>query len=595
MDSTSPRSAGGPNRINTRRRLLWFYTAVMLVIVIIITRLFYLQIVKHDHYQKAALNDQLRQYTIAPDRGIIKAYESGKVVPIVLNEKRYTLYADPTLVRDPAGSADKLAQIVHASGSQFESLMRKKNTRYVVLAKRLSRQEDQQITNLKLPGVGLQAQDYRTYPQGDMAAQVLGFVNDAGHGAYGIEQQFDKQLSGKPGKLKAITDASGVPLAANRDNIQIDPTSGDDITLTLDVAMQQKLETILQKGLKDAHAKSGTALIMDPNSGTIKAVANYPTFNPATYYNVSDLSTFSDEAVSKAVEVGSIMKTLSISAGLNQGVITPNTAYHDPGYITVDGATIKNVEAIPEDPVSIKDVLKFSLNTGAVHVFKLLGGGQFNLQGRNIWHDYMTNHFQLGKTTGIKLPNESPGFVPSPNKGYALDLKYANTAFGQGMTATMLQMASAVSSVINGGTYYKPHIVSSVTAPNGRADQTKTEIVKRHVVSAKTSSEMRGLMKYVYDQNYNIYSSRLHPGYLVGGKTGTAQVANPAGGYYTNKFNGTFVGFVGGDQPQYVIVVLVDTPDLPVYQTGGADAAAPIFGQAVDMLINDFNVVPISR
>jgi cell division protein FtsI/penicillin-binding protein 2 len=587
MNHKQPVQRTGPNRISTNRRLTAWYVVLMFIIAIIILRLFYLQIIRHEHYQRAALNDQLKQYSIAADRGVIEAHQGGQIVPLVLNQKLYTLYADPALVKDADGAAAKLAQVTNADTSDYAKLMTAKNSRYQVLARRLSEQQKDKIAAFKLPGVGLQAQDYRTYPQGDLAAQVLGFVDDSGSGRYGLEQLFNKQLAGTPGMLKAITDVNGVPLAASRDNVQINPKAGDDLVLTIDIAMQRQVEQILKQGLEKVGSKSGSVVLMDPNTGAIKAMANYPTFDPAKFYQVKDLSAFNNSAVAAPLEVGSIMKTLTVSTGLDAGTITPDTAYHDPGYVTVDGSTIKNVEPIPEDPTTIKDVLKFSLNTGAVHILKTLGGGDINKKARDTFYDYLTNHFELGKPTGIEQPNEASGTIHNPDQGSALDLQYANMAFGQGQTETILQMASALSSVINGGTYYRPHLIDQQVSPSGSVKNTSPQVVKKNVVKASTAAGVRDLMEYVFNQNHGVYASNLHPGYNIGGKTGTGQIPY-AGGYKVGVYNGTFIGFVGVDKPQYVAVVLVNSPNLPGFESAGSQAAAPIFGKIADMLVNNF-------
>lgn len=594
MQPRPPKAGQVRQIINTNRRLTFWYAAVLVILGIIIVRLFYLQIIRHDYYRQAALSDQLKQYTIAADRGTIEAYQSGSVVPLVLNQKLYTLYADPTLVKDPAASASKIAGVTQGDQTAYAKAMSVKHSRYQVLAKRLTQSQYQKITALRLPGVGLQAQDYRVYPQGDLAAQVLGFVNDEGQGKYGIEQRFDSQLSGQPGMLKAITDVNGVPLAASRDNVQINPKPGEDVVLTIDTALQRQVEQILKDGLQKVGSKSGSVVVIDPNNGAIKAMANYPTYDPSKFYDVNNLADFSNAAVADQVEPGSIMKTLTISAGLNQGVITPDTAYPDPGYVTVDGSTIKNVEAIPEQPTTIKEVLKYSLNTGAIHVLKQMGGGELNQKGRDVWHDYMTNHYQFGKATGIEQPYEADGYVPNPDNGYALNLQYANTSFGQGVSVTMLQMAAAEASILNGGTYYAPHLVDQVISPAGAVTRTKVKVVRGNVVKPAVSSQIQQLMEYVFTENHGVYESDLHPGYNVGGKTGTGQIPDK-GGYKVGVYNGTFVGFVGGDKPQYVIAVLVNAPDLPGFETAGAQAAAPIFGKIADSLINDFGVNPATR
>lgn len=205
----------------------------------------------------------------------------------------------------------------------------------------------------------------------------------------------------------------------------------------------------------------------------------------------------------------------------------------------------------------------------------------------------MVNHYGFGRPTGVEQGYEAGGSIPDPIKGYGLNIQYANTAFGQGMSATPLQMGAALSSVINGGTYYKPRLIDQYVGAN-KTTTVEPEIVRTNVVSAKVSQTIRGLMSYVISKNYNIYSMRKpSPNYLIGGKTGTAEVANPSGGYYENRFNGMFIGFVGGNKPQYVVVVRVNEPQIFGY--AGARTAAPIFGALSEMLINNFGVTPRTK
>jgi len=588
-----------PNRPQERRqtnasanhRLYIWYGVLILIGVCIIFRLFYLQVIRHDYYRKQALSDQLKEYSIAADRGIISASDSGAEVPVVLNEKLFTLYADPTLVKKVDDSAQKIAGVLGGDQTSYKKLLLTKNTRYVIMAKRLTPEQSDKILKYKIPGVGTQAQNYRTYPQGTLAAQLLGFVNSEGKGTYGLEQALNNELSGTPGQLKAITDAAGVPLAASRDNVQIAPKRGDNIKLTVDISMQRQLETILKNGLEHAKSKSGSVVIMDPYSGAVKAMANYPTYDPAQYYKVSDASVFNNAAVSSPLEVGSIMKTLTAAAALDQGVIKEDTSYYDPSHWALDGAQITNIE---EDggagTHNIADILNLSINTGATWMLMQMGGqtGQVTSAARHKWYDYMVKHFQLGKQTGIEQGYEAPGVIPPPDKGYALSLTYANTSFGQAMTATPLQMAAAISAVLNGGTYYKPHLVEQATDSTGTVHKVKPQIVKQDVVSPSVSKSMQRLMEYVVSKHY--FTPGFSDKYSVGGKTGTAQIANPNGGYFANDYNGTYLGFVGGDRPEYVIMVRANDPKNGGY--AGTAAAQPIFGATAHMLIDDFNVAP---
>jgi cell division protein FtsI/penicillin-binding protein 2 len=538
----------------------------------------------------------LKEYSIIAPRGMIEAHDGSDIVPVVLNETLYTLYADPNFVKDVSGDAIKLAAITKGDAAKYAKQLKTPNTRYVILAKRLNKDQKNLIEALKMPGIGTQAQNYRNYPQGALASQLLGFVNDNGLGTYGIEQALNSELAGTPGELKAITDVAGVPLAASRDNIRVDPKSGSNVVLTIDVAMQKQLENILKSGLDQAKSKSGSALIIDPSTGAIKAMANWPTYDPSQYYNVSDASVFNNSAVSSPLEVGSIMKTLTASAALDQGVIKANSTYSDPNHWLLDGHEITNIE---EDggpgTHSVADILNLSINTGATWMLMQMGGktGEVTQAGRDRWHDYMTNHFGFGKPTGIEQGYEAGGYVPEPDKGYALQLTYANTAFGQATTETPLQMGAALSSVINGGIYYQPHLVNQTVDSGGHTVTKKPKVVNDHVVSADVSNQIQGLMEYVVKGHLiqgGFSYLKFPDNYVVGGKTGTAQIANPGGGYYSDKYNGTYMGFVGGDKPQYVIVVRVNDPGVGGY--AGSQAAQPIFASLAHMLIDNFNVIP---
>lgn len=588
MAYLSSGSSEGPSNIPIKRVRIW-YALLLTVLAIFFVRLFYLQVIRYDHYKTAALSDQLKQYEIPATRGTISAYDGDKTLPIVLNEQLYTLYADPTYVKDVNKVADSVAQVIGGDSSTYAGLIsdgKKKGSRYVILGKKISEDQNNKITALKYPGLGTQGIDYRTYPQGTLAAQTLGFVNDDGVGTYGVEQALNTQLKGTPGELKAITDIHGVPLAASTGNIQKPAVPGQDVVLTLDVAMQKQLEAILAKDVQADKSEGGSALIMDVNTGAIKAMANYPSYDPSKYSDVTDPSLFTNNVVAHPIEVGSIMKPLTTAAALNMGAIQANETYNDPAKWTVDGFTITNIEEDgPAGVRSIQDILNLSLNTGATWELMQMGGGQINQKARSSWYDYMVNHYQFGKQTGVEQGYEASGYVPKPaDNGAGIDLTYANTTFGQAMTATALQMGAALSSVINGGTYYQPHLVAGTLDSQGNLQATKPKIVKSNVVSPKVSADLIPWMQYTIDHHYpQPPFDQTH--YTVGGKTGTAQIAKPGGGYSDTDFNGTYTGFVGGDKPQYVIVAFVLKPHNGGY--AGTQAAQPVFVDTAHMLIND--------
>lgn len=581
------------NFLGPLQRIRFWYALLLVVTAVFVVRLFYLQVIKHDFYKTSALKAQLKEYEIPAKRGVIEAHNGNDLVPIVLNETKYTLFVDPKFITNPEEVSSKIQKIIGGNASEYVSKMKTPNSRYVVLAKKLDKSQSDQVMALGAKGVGTREAEYRTYPQGALASQVLGFVNDDNEGRYGLEQAMNQDLEGRPGLLKAITDARGVPLASQKDNILIEPTDGKRLVLTIDIGMQQQLEEILKQGLDHANSKSGSALIMNVKTGEVKAMANYPTYNPTDYAKTEDAALFTNPAVSAPLEVGSIMKPLTAAAALDKGVVSRNTSYYDPSYFVVDEAKITNIE---EDggagTKTVQDIIQLSLNTGATWLLMQMGGGHINEQARVTWHDYMTNHYGFGKLTGIEQGYESEGFIPDPKDGFGLNIQYANTAFGQGMTATPLQMAAALASIVNGGTYYRPHLIDKVVDSNNKTiEQKKPEAIRNNVVNQQTSKDIREIMEYAFSKNYLVYGAKdPRSNYAIGAKTGTAQVPKPGGGYYEDRFNGTFLTYVGGNEPEYIVAVRVNEPKIAGY--AGAKAAAPIGLGLVNMLIDNFNISP---
>lgn len=591
-------NTGSRSVSSTVKRVRTWYALLIFVLALFGIRLFYLQIIRYDHYKTAALHDQLREKLIPATRGVIEVHDGEDTVPIVLNQKLYTVFADPVDITTYKTNTDKLAgtlsSVLGGNFNDYKKAVTVKDTRYSVIAKKVSQAQRDKLMGYKYAGLYSQEQDYRTYPQGALASQLLGFVSDQGTGEYGLEQALNKQLTGQDGVLKAITDLSGVPLAASKGNVETQPKNGDKLLLTVNLGMQSQLEKILAAQYQKTKSKGLSAIVMDPNTGAIKAMANFPTYDPANYAKVSDPKLFQNNSVSEAIEPGSTMKLLTTAAALDQGVISPTTSFYDPAHWIVDGFNITDIE---EDGgarnQTIASLLNLSLNTGATWELMQMGGGQINTKARNAWYDYMVNHFQLGKATNIEQGYESDGLIPKPaENGAGIDLTYANSSFGQGVLITPLQMAGAVSSILNGGTYYQPYLVDATTNSAGKTTATKPKVVKQHVVSPQVTADMVPLMEYVVQQhlaegfNYLNFSSS----YSVGGKTGTAQIANPAGGYYADKYNGTYSGFVGGDNVQYVVVVFNTQPNVAGY--AGSYGGQPVFGDIAHMLIDNGYVTP---
>ena len=571
---------------------------VVLILIVFIARLFDLQVIRYHYYSGEAFAQQFEATQIPAERGLVEAWQDGNVVPVVLNQKLYTLYADPSIVKHPSTIAQSVAHVIGGSADSYEQLLKTKNTQYVILAHKITSSQSSKILSYQYPGIGTQGQDYRIYPDGDLASQLLGFVDNSGQGEYGIEQAMNKTLSGTPGELKAYTAANGVPLVAEPGNIERQPVAGDNVVLTINPAMQEQMQQILQSQYKSTKSQGINALIMNPNNGQVLAMANYPTYNPADYQDVTNTNLFDNGTVDNAIEPGSTMKTLTTSAALNVGAITPNESFYDPAHWVVDGFNITDIE---QDggarQQNIASILALSLNTGATWELMQMsdpGQTQINQKGIQTWNNYMVNHFRLGQPTGIEQGYEDAGYVPPANMSEpSIDLTYANSAFGQGVTVTPIQLAAALSSVLNGGTYYQPTLVSETVSANGKVTTNLPKVVERNVVSSKVGPELIPLMQNVVTTYYHEGFSFMNfpSNYLVGGKTGTAQIANPSGGYYSNIFNGTYIGFVGGStKPQYLIAVFNIKPNIPGY--AGSEGGQPVFAALAHMLINEGFATP---
>lgn len=577
------------------RRVRVWYALLLVVFGVFALRLFYLQVIRHDYYKRVARSDQIREYEVTAERGVISARLGSRVVPLVVNQKLYTVFADPSMIENPQAVAADVAPLLGMEKEKVVRLLQTKDTRYVVLKKRVDAAKNKQLLALKHAGIATQQQHYRTYPQGTTAAQVLGFVNDEGKGNYGLEQALDADLAGKAGRLKAVTDVNGIPLAANADNLLTQPQPGKDVTLTLDLGMQRQVEQIVRKGQEKFRSKNVSAVVLETNTGAVKAMANYPTFDPAHYGDVEDATVLQNYAVAHPIEPGSITKVFSTAAGLDSGAIRPDSSYNDPGSWTIDGAKVVNVaEGTGSGPQTVKSLLNKSLNTGATWVLMQMGGGKLNEKGRQTLHHYYSDKYGLGQATGIEQGYEGSGYLMGPeDKDNGINITYANMSFGQAYSASALQMAAALSAIVNGGTYYRPHLVDTLTAPGEQATPKTPEPVRTGVVSPGTSQAMVALLDYVTEAHAREGFPYMEFGaqYSVGGKTGTAQIANEGGGYRDDAFNGTFMGYVGGDRPQYTIVVYNIEPK-GYAGFAGAQTGQPLFAEIAHMLIQNYNVTP---
>ncbi len=569
----------------SRSRIL--AAAILIIAALFVARLFYLQIVRHDYYVEVAREEQEGRFVIPASRGEIYAKNGSTPVELVMNERVYTVFADPKVVTEKDDIVKKLREV--AGGNivdKFDELLDKTETRYQVLAKRLTTVQRDKIKEAGFSGIGFQAVSQRVYPEGQLAGQLLGFVNTEGVGAYGLEGYFDEELQGTDGLLKVVTDVSDVPLTIGKDNINRPAVNGKDIVLTIDRNVQSKVEQVLLSAIERTGATNASALVMNPNNGKVIAMANFPTYNPAEYFKVSDPSLFNNNTISAPYEPGSTIKTFTMATAVDKNVARPTDTYNNTDYITVEDRTISNATKGKTGIISFQTAMNWSLNTGFVTLAQRLGNGSEITRGaRDTMYDYFYNRFQLGQATGIELANEASGSVISPESELGNAVRYSNMSFGQGMEATMIQVASGFSAVVNGGNYFKPTLVDGYMTATGFEQIQPAAAEQSGAISANTSASVKEMLREARQSGFPGVDKA---GYKVGGKTGTSQIIID-GEYSSTQTIASYVGYGGSDAPEYVIMVQIYGKD-QVLQ--GAQHALPIFTDISNWMIDYLKLRP---
>ena len=374
---------------------------LFLVLAIFLVRLFYIQVINHEEFLAKANQMQISKRTINPERGQLYAKDqNGEIVPLVLNQTVYTVFADPTQVKD-VKKVEKLVtdvagdQMIEANFDKLTST----TLQYVVLARQITHSQAEKIQEADLAGVGLQSSSRRVYTEGKLANQVLGFVNADGEGQYGLEQYLNTELTGEAGLLQSVTDVRRIPLTIGVHDVSIPAKDGTDYVLTIDRSVQAQAESILQEGLNNVNSDSGSIIVMDPNNGHIVAMANYPDFDPSNYTKVTDATAFQNHAVSYAFEPGSVMKAMTTSMSLDLGTINPDTTFTDPNCMQIDDAKICNAEGDEKftgRTFTMTKVLQYSLNTGVMWQLQQIGGGDITKAARQTMYEYFHDKYRFG-------------------------------------------------------------------------------------------------------------------------------------------------------------------------------------------------------
>ena len=528
---------------------------------IITVRLFFIQIIEHDKWVAKANEQHTILETITARRGEIYMMDGGKPTPVVLNQAVYQIIIDPAVT-----PKEELRNVLEKYAKEYitadlDKVYDTEGLRYYIVAKNVPYTNASKIAEEGIDNVWLKEGNKRVYPEGEMASTILGFVNSDGLGQYGVEGSLNGILTGKDGLLKSISDVNNVALSIGKDNVKIPAEDGKNVVLSVDRGLEKGVEEVLAGAIDSTAATNAAALVMNPNTGEVLAMTALPGYNPGDYGNVKDASVYINQVTEVPYEPASIFKNFIFSAAINEGKMTPDTTYLNTPFIEIDGHKIWNAEQrakLNNQTITMRDALYWSLNVGSIQALKFLGDNpnEITAEGRERMYHYYNDKFRLGHATGIELM-EAEGRIWEPHAEiYGLNAAYANMTFGQNLSATMIQTATAFSSVVNGGVWRTPTIVKGIMEGSEIKPLENTEKIEDQILTPETSSTMRGML--INNRSYKARSGIDKPGYDVGGKSGTAQVIVD-GAYDESMSNlvGSYIGFVApsGQMPSYVIMV----------------------------------------
>ncbi|MGH2448286.1 MAG: peptidoglycan D,D-transpeptidase FtsI family protein [Chloroflexota bacterium] len=552
----------------------WFLLIVMVLCGSGLTsRLIFWQVLQHGQLAAASDAEHAALYIRQPLRG--KIYDANGV-PLATDVSMHLVYAVPHDIRQPRRDAELLNPILHQSVQRLEDEFGR-NPDYVELDPAVGTTVSRQISNLNLPGITLYPEVRRDYPNASEAAQVLGYVDASGKGYFGVEQRFNQILTGTAGERSVLHDTAGNSIRVG--SATSPAHNGGDVYLTLDSRVQALAQSELQKAVAAHHADSGTVIIMNPHTGDITSMASDPTYDPNHYAKVAnnnEASRFANPAISDQYEPGSTFKVITMSAGIDSGVITPSTSFYDNGAFHVANVTIHNWNMSGFGQETMTQVLQHSANVGASWVAEQLGTRRF--------YDYL-HRFRLGRPTGIQLAGEARGQVIFPGeKGWTVVSQYTNS-FGQGIAVTPLQLIRAIGAVANHGVMMKPQIVKQ-TFYQGHLRRNKPVRVAR-VMSARSAHTVTDML--VHSAVNGEAALALVKGYNIAAKTGTSNVAGPDGGYLPSDTVASIIGWAPAFHPKFIILVVINHPrDTP----WGSIAAAPVLHNLFQDLFVYYHIPP---
>jgi cell division protein FtsI (penicillin-binding protein 3) len=487
-------------------------------------------------------------------------------VELALGEPATTAFANPRQIPNPRRAAVAVQRTLGVSADLIYPMLADRSRGFVYVARQADPARAAALKRLKLPGFGFYPEERRRYPQGSVAAQVLGYVGVDGNGLDGIEFRFDKELAGRPGKETIIKDPSGRVIDTQTVRREV---PGKDLYLTLDHTIQANAEEVLRQTVRKWGAKSASAIVLDPRTGAILAMAVQPGYDANLFPTVPS-ALQRNRTVTDTYEPGSTFKLITVAGALSDRIVTPSTRFVLPYSLHVADRVIHDAEQRGTVNYSVAQILAHSSNIGAITLAEKLGRTRLSS-----W----INRFGFGRTTGIDFPGESPGIVLPPDKWSGSTI--GNVPIGQGIAVTPVQMAGAYAAIANHGVWSRPHLVDHV------ADGGRPSLYRRRLVSRPIARELMGMLQDVVAEGTGMYAAI--PGYQVAGKTGTAQKPDSHGGYATGRYVASFVGIVPASRPRLVVLVAVDEPRGAIW---GGVVAAPAFQQIARFDLQYLEVPP---
>jgi cell division protein FtsI/penicillin-binding protein 2 len=536
---------------------------------IIFWKLYLIQIKNGEYYEVIALGQQISFEEKTGERGEI--FLGEEKFPLAQTKRKKIVYIFPKKIEDKEKTAEILGKIFNEKKEDPISLFQKGE----ILKKEISKEASKQIKKENLKGVLLDEIWGRVYPQKEFASDVIGFLNQEGRGQYGVEGYYDKILRGEKTLQRQERSPFGyltLFLDASEENL---PKKGADVFLTLDYNIQYFAEKLLKEAKSRWDIDAGQVIVEEPSTGKILALADFPSFDPNYYSGQKDFSVFLNSAIQKLFEPGSVFKPITMAAGLQEGLITPDTKYEDKGYVEVGGPPIYNFQRRVWGEQSMTDVLRNSINTGAVFVQQKLG--------KDLFLKYLEK-FGFFEKTGIDLQGEVSSLNETLRHGYPRD--FATASFGQGIEVTPIQLVRAFGAIANGGKLMRPYIVEKIIKPDGTELKTKPEI-QREVISPQTSNKLTSMLIKVVDKG-SARRAKIE-GYFIAGKTGTAQVAVETGGYSQTKTIHSFIGYFPAFNPKFLIFIKLDNPKGTQV---AAYTAVPLFRELAKYIIDSEEIPP---